>query len=179
MDKKTIGALDALKEQYLPLILTIIVIVLCLVISGLYNFDFSDPAYDKILDATINCTSILIGFVGVLIGVLFSIRYSKLIVTLFKQGADVKLKQYFLKSIISGVMLVVISAFLYLRYIQPINIAIRYLVTIWCGLLVYSGACYYRIIKLMIQIVFNHNEYDFNFSDTEDAKVARQKYTKH
>lgn len=171
--------IKALKEQYMPIVLFCVVTIASIIVAHYFDFTSYNDVFDNILDATINFNSIIIGFVGVLIGILFSLRDSHIVSLLFKHNKEQQLKRYFLEAIISGVVLLLFSAGLYLRNVYPINTIMCYLISIWCGLLVYSGACYYRIIMLMVNIVFIRDEdvINYDFSNSESAKEIQEAFS--
>ena len=81
-------------ESWLPLFVGLICAGVSLYIYQKINL--FDDNFDKLLDAIINFDSITIGFIGVLLGVLFSIRNTTLIEILFKHRTRDLLKKYFL-----------------------------------------------------------------------------------
>lgn len=161
-------------ERYLPIVLCVFFAVVYIVLSQWIHFDFKDAAYDKILDATINFTSIIIGFIGVLIGIIFSIRDSGIVNYLLSKNGDKKLKRYFLSAIAAGIALIVISTILYLRNEIFIDSVLRIFIAIWCGCMVYSIACYWRIISIMIQIIFLKDKKPINY-DFSNSKASQIK----
>lgn len=178
MSKKL--GIKALMEKYMPICLFFLVVICGIVLSVFFNFTFPADPYDKILDAIINFSSIIIGFMGVLIGILFSLRDSKVVSLLFKYNKERQLKRYFLESICVGIALLLFSMILYLREQYPIHSMAAYLIDIWCGLLFYSAACHYRIISLMIKIIFIKDEdiVDYDFSNSQAGMDAQNAFTK-
>ena len=169
----------ALKEQYMPIFLFCIVTIVSIVLTHCFDFTAYDHAYGNVLGAVINFDSIFIGSVVLLIVVLFSLRDSRIVSLIFKYNKEQLLKRHFLEAIISGVILLLFSACLYLRNVYPISTIMCYLISIWCGLLVYSGACYYRIIMLMVNIVFIRDEdvVNYDFSNSEYAKEVQEAFS--
>lgn len=117
--------------------------------------------FDKILDASINFSSILTGFIGALIAILFSIKDTDLMKYLFENTKKRILLHYFKNAILTGILIVVFSAILYLRT-KFINITIMGItintiilsVSIWIFLVVYFVLASYRIIDIMMTIIF-------------------------
>lgn len=179
MNMKRAIDIKALKEQYMPIVLFCVVTIASIIVAHYFDFTSYNDVFDNILDATINFNSIIIGFVGVLIGILFSLRDSHIVSLLFKHNKEQQLKRYFLEAIISGVVLLLFSAVLYLRAVYPMNMIVSYIVSIWCGLLVYSGASYYRIIQLMIKIIFIKDDdvVNYDFSNSESAKEIQEAFS--
>ncbi|MCI8520598.1 MAG: hypothetical protein HFE51_10495 [Clostridia bacterium] len=151
-------------EIYCPISIGIICFIISVFTIGKINVNVCTDTFDKVLDSVINFTSIIIGFIGVLIGILFSIRNSKLVKRLFKHKSREKLKQYFIESFVSGAFLIVLSIIMYLR--QNLIFGEYDLYTIifnlWIGFTVYTALSSYRIISIMIVIVFNEEEEEDN-----------------
>lgn len=83
-------------------------------ILQLFNVIALSQEISKILDAAITFSSIIVGFIGVLLAILFSLKDSTTIRRLFKTRAEGLLNRYFKESISSGFFLVAISSIMYL-----------------------------------------------------------------
>jgi hypothetical protein len=135
--------------------------------------------FDKILDASINFSSILTGFVGALIAILFSIKDTELMKYLFKYKKKNVLLHYFKNTVLSGIIIVIFSAILYLRN-NLININIvKFSISVWIFLIIYFILASYRIIDIMMIIIFkdpnstqNRTESD-KISSHDDEELKR------
>lgn len=97
-------------------------------------------------------------------GILYSIRSTKLLKKLFdyRENRDI-LKNYFKQCILSGIFLVAFTIFLYVRKYFILTILVIG-VFAWGFLLIYMFCCTYRIINIMMKIIF---EDDFEESQKE------------
>lgn len=160
MHKKNI---QSVKEQIYPIIIGIIFVIIGILL--LHYFDLpiksDNDVLNKIIDSVINFTSIIVGFIGVLVGILFSIRSSKLVTLLFRYNSRKKLKSYFKSAFICGMLLIFISIVMYAR----VEIALVFkdicsciseaLFIVWMFFIGNTMACCYRIINIMILILFS------------------------
>lgn len=132
--------------------------------------------FGKILDATVVFASIMVGFVGVLMGVLFSIRDADLIKLFFQSRGIKMLKRYFRENIISSIALVVLSIVLYLKNYLGCFDWIVY--TGWSYLLAFTLFSAVRIIHIIFHIVFAENDIeedeDVNIDGAAKEKLKEQ-----
>ncbi len=167
-------------EKWIPIILGIIAFFI-IYKNDKFNLNISTDTFDKLLDSIINFTSILIGFIGVLLGILFSIKNEDLVIKLFNHRSREKLKQYFVEAFIAGLFLISVSIVLYIRVdICILNIN-TLLYSLWGGLIIYTILCGIRIIRIMILIVFNKSIQDTEKKDTmatDEKKQLQEKYKK-
>lgn len=112
-----------------------------------------ETAFDSILSSIIGFSSVAIGFAGVLLAVLFSIKNdSAAIESLFECCKKERLKEYFKCNILSLMALILVSMLMYLRSFLP---CLSVFFSIWIFLLVFGLSSTYRLISLMMHIVFN------------------------
>lgn len=142
-------------EKWIPFAALIVITIVHRYIDTKYNIIITNETYDKILDAMITFFSIMLGFVGVLIGILFSIRNTKLVKMLFAHKSREKLKWYFSEAFLSGFLFIILSV---LMYAKNEVIFMNELVSFWVGLILYSLLCNCRIIKIIMNIVFFDEE---------------------
>lgn len=146
---------------------------------------------EKILDSTITFTSIIVGFVGALIGILFSIRDTDIINELFKKNERKILKKYFQWTVISGLLLVLISTILYLhnsiyKTYEFLNLNIRLIdiiFSLWAYLVGYFVLSTYRITDVMMYIIFKdpnlkNKEPDSIELEDKQKDDLKKRYTK-
>lgn len=165
-------------EQRGPICAAVIFTVITLYIR--HKFSLS-TGFDKVLDATVVFSSIMVGFIGVLMGVLFSIRDTELIKLFFKSRAVNVLKKYFYESIVSSISLVTFSIILYLRNHMSIFEILIY--GIWSFLLMFTFLSFVRIIHIIFHIVFSeetdeqNNEINMEESDKNEfrKRMSKQK----
>ena len=135
-------------------------------------------------------SSILVGFVGVLLGLLASIKDTPVVAKLFKQKEIGILKGYFSASIISGVMLVFFSIVLFLRdFIESLKLlgllnfsVYNLLVAVWFSLIIYVILSTWRIINIMMHILFSNREdidkVDSIVMDKNKARELQERFKK-
>ncbi len=159
-------------ERYGPWIFAFVGSLVSIPIFNKYSLE---AGFDKILDSSIMFSSIIVGFVGVLVGILFSLRDSELIQLFFEtrtRGRE-RLKLYFKQNIISGILLVVFSMLLYLRAHLGSCVQMLALIT-WTFLLVFVFFSTYRIIDIIMHILFSANDKNEN-QELEGIKMDNQK----
>jgi len=148
-------------ERYIPRILSCFSFIVAIIFLNFISLKVN-ATFEKILNSIITFSSIVVGFVGVLLAVLFSIRNTKVIKLLFEKKEKNILKRYFKHAIFGGFSLVGISAILYIgSYLDsafklPFNrITITELISsLWFALVIYVITSTYRIISIMMHIVF-------------------------
>lgn len=123
------------------------------------------PKFDTILGSAVTFSSIMIGFVGVLMGILFSIRNTELIDKFFNTVGRETLKHYFKQSIISGILLVICSMLMYLR--DGFNSLLGIGILLWAFLLIFMFFSTYRIINIVTYMIFD----DGNYYDSEQEAI--------
>lgn len=110
--------------------------------------------FEKILDSAIVFSSIIVGFMGALLGILYSMSDTRLLQRLFEyRECRGLLKSYFARCITSGIVLVAITIALYLKSYFFLT-ALVGAILIWGFLLTYTFACTYRIMNIMLHIIF-------------------------
>jgi len=127
-------------------------------------FPFASSAFDNVIGVIVTSTSILIGFIGVLLALLVGVRESALMVELFKIKDRGLLKKYFSSTIMSGFFLLILSILLYLRdwvnllYISESFYTYNLLVILWVSLIVYVVLVARRIVNIMMVILFKSDK---------------------
>lgn len=161
MKNLTKGNLGKFSEQAYPIVIAILsfLFILCS-LYGKENYNLlCKSVYDKILDSVISFMSVSIGFVGVLLGILFSIQDSKLVQNLFKHKSRGLLRQYFVESFVSGMIVIILSIIMYLRNSMSDKM-ITIFSCLWVSVVVWSCLSMCRIILLMINIIFLKDKQD-------------------
>lgn len=179
-------------EQWLPLIFAMIAVTITFIYLSNHDPLLGDE-FDNILNAVITFASICVGFLGVLMGILFSLG-SSISISLFLSRADKNgtIKEYFSRPIISGMLVVVMGILLYIRNglkMTIFTIKVPYtledcIIACWIGLITYLIAATYRIINAMMYVLFSHTEKDkelelekkSNKSNSNEVKELENKY---
>jgi len=172
-----------ISEKYFPCFLGGVAFISVIIVTLKINISIS--SFEKILDTTITLSSIIVGFVGVLLGLLFSIRNTEIVDLLFKRKSKYVLKSYFRNNILSGILLVLVSLALYFNeFIGRINIVVKYIVYgVWGFLLVYTIASAYRITDIIMFILFCDEENENSepepvIMDEERKRELKNRYSR-
>lgn len=158
--------INSLRERHLPWVSGIMTMLIVVCVYRGTVLEITD-AISRLLDAVITFTSVSVGFVGVLLGILFSVRDAPLIATLLGGDEPKKLTYgYFREAIVSGFVVIVLSAVLHL--LNPGNAIIvkwqlrlpptTIILAIWAGLAIYAFFASYRIMVLMMKALFRTGE---------------------
>lgn len=134
-------------DRNYPLALFLFALVATYFITKRHTIELAET-FVNVLNSTITWTSVLLGFLGVLLGILFSLQNTEMVQILFKHATRNTLKRYFCEGLLSGIFLVLISMVLFI-------IEHHALFSLWVGTVLYSLASAYRIISLMMQILFS------------------------
>lgn len=153
-------------ESYGPLIISAIGTMLIVYLLKrcskieLFGGDFNGT-FDRILDSSVVFASIIVGFSGVLMGILFSISERRIMKSFFRGYAKSKMKTYFGRNILAGLLLVFISLGLYMRDYFVDNMG-GSIALIWLFLLLYVLSSAYRIISIMMHVLFSLDDVNEN-----------------
>lgn len=175
-------------EQLYPQIYSI----LCVIIYFLLFKDCREYNFDNILNAVISFVSIMIGFIGALVTLIFSLLDTKIIQIIFgNEGYRTRLKNFFLCSCQSGFFILGLSIIFFVRQdifsvikrITPYEASVFFIEgfkSIWVYCLAYFILSSYRIISLMIRIVFEAPEPKKNDKKSVDLQIQnlRKKHEK-
>lgn len=174
-------------EKYGPVICGFVLAVLGYLFGENFNLTIDD--LEKIFNLVITITTVIIGFVGVLLGIIATIKDKPAIQRLWSisEGEARKtLKNYFMNSLHFGAVLIFYSIFLLIvlkiKYIENNNV-LRCLEVIWTFLCGYSIGSSYRVIRFVMIVLFSDNE-EINsnqykkFVDENKAKELQSKYAK-
>ncbi len=149
-------------EKLGPTFLFLCFLIVGVIVQKQYRFDYNNNLIN-LVDSIITFSAIIVGFVGVLLAVLFSIRNTEIISLLFERKEKKVLKGYFTSTILSGLFLVVISSLLFLKdYIDSVITAdmlglnfSNWIFAFWLALIAFLFGATYRIINIMMHIVFS------------------------
>lgn len=152
-----------IEEIYPYVIASITSIIAILVI--VFDIDIIDNV-DSILNAVISFTSILIGFIGALFALLFSLENNPIVKHIFKDTHYSKLiKKYFSSSISSGFLAIMFTLVLFFRATlysiidSTFSIYILDIIkVIWVFINTLFALQSYRVIHIIIKIAFRPYE---------------------
>lgn len=181
-------ALKKIIESYGPLLIsaigTLLIVYLLKKCSNieLFGGDFNGT-FDRILDSSVVFASIIVGFSGVLMGILFSISERRIMKSFFRGYAKSKMKTYFGRNILAGLLLVFISLGLYMRdyFMDNMGGGIAF---VWLFLLLYVLSSAYRIISIMMHVLFSLDDDNENAEpkavrmDSSQAADLEKKYAR-
>ncbi len=112
--------------------------------------------FNEILQAAIVFASIIIGFTGVLMSILYSLSDRKAMEEFMSTAEYQLLKSYFKKCVFVGLLLVFISMALFIRHTYPNYFVI--ILFVWVFLLGYTFTGFYRIIQIIFSIAFTNDD---------------------
>ncbi|MEK8129482.1 hypothetical protein WMW72_16370 [Paenibacillus filicis] len=137
-------------DNYYPVIFSTAIMV------GLWyvGFDVSANNVEKVLDASINFSSILIGFIGVMLGLLISIKDAAIVTLIFSSVQKDTIFKHLKYSIYTGFLTVLSVAALYV-HIKNITLTSHILFELWLFFALNLIISSYRIIDLLMYILSN------------------------
>lgn len=162
--------------------------ILSSIMYGLFKFNIKDDI-GTILNAIISFSSIILGFIGVLLALMFSLNDNPIVKYIFENSHYKKLmKRYFKVSITSGFISIALTVLMFLRItIMNIDISfvnmklIIYILKIgWVFFAVYFPLSSYRLISIILKIAFIQNQsdetinQDMDFDQEKDIKEMRE-----
>lgn len=148
----------------IPYVISIVLVV----IAYLYNWSSNVSNFEKILDSVITFSSIIIGFLGALLGILFTVKDTQLVKDLFKEHRST-LRYYFNEALITGFILIVLSAVFYIFKDKETDY-VRYLFCTWIGFVSLFVCSSYRLISNLMSLLFNSDKIKENNDFTEEQK---------
>lgn len=145
-------------EAYGPRVLAFMAIILSVLVDCYYIVDIN--SLNNLITAVITATSIIVGFIGVLAGIIATIRDEsnfQIFLNINNGAFRKRLERYFIKAILSASMVIIISFLLYFKNIvcEFHEYLFHFIGFIWIGLVAYMGASSLRIILFIIQILFS------------------------
>ena len=170
-------------EKWYPFIISLMIVIIYLLFSPVLTFD----NLDGILNAIISFTSILLGFIGVLIALIFSLLNLSIVGNIFKSDFHRELMHlYFRRCIQSGFVLIGFTVLLFFRNtithylcfkLFECDISVLYIVkVIWLFLTPYFSLTSYRIITIVLHAAFvPYEEEKPDKNDTKHNNI-RDKY---
>lgn len=161
-------------EQWYPFVIGVLITG---IIFTLDIFPDKIVINNYVLNAIVSLTSILLGFLGVFIALIFSIMNFQVVEIVFKEEHfRIRLRNFFMRACRSGFCLLFSTIMLYFdnsiykfASIQILNMKItlysiiKYL---WCFLIIYFCLSTYQVISIVIKMAFTEKKKN----DKEDAQ---------
>lgn len=147
-----------------------IVSVLLLVIAYFLDWSYKIEKFDKVLDSIITFSSIIIGFLGALLGILITIRDTGIMKKIYSKNIYKKeLKFYFYETIIIGFIVIVLTTIMYLVMGQEykINIIIFYA---WLFVATLFFISSFNLILKLMSILFKSDIQEDEEQESNDCK---------
>lgn len=141
------------KKEWIPHLIPWLVSICIVALSLRLGFSYSLDKFEKVLDSFIPFSSIMVGFLATLLGILMTIRNTPIMKTIEKEKQLPVLKHYFVEPIACGFAVVIMSTVLQLLLTSE-ELWVQYFFAIWlffCCLFVISS---YRVIRLLLEILF-------------------------
>lgn len=177
---------EFLIEKYGPIILGIVFAIIGYIFCIKYNLSIDD--LEKIFNLVITMTTVILGFIGVLLGIIATIKEKPEIKRFWEiNNGDARktLKSYFMKSLHVGIFLIFYSiGLLVLIKVKGFEQGfLRVLQVFWCCICGYSLGCSYRVINFVMLVLFSENseikkQGPINKVGKEREKQLREKYSK-
>lgn len=134
-----------------------LLIGLIILISVVYfDIDYSINKYEKVLDSTITFSSIVIGFLAALLGILVSIKDSDIVKTIFDSVEKGTLKYFFYETFFLGFSVVISSGSMYVLTGYQFQVTL-YFFYVWVFLTFTFFLSTFRIVTLLLSILFRTN----------------------
>lgn len=140
-------------ECFLPIVFTAVATVLLIH----YGFNPKLNRFDKIVDGSITFASIIAGFLAAMLGILVSIKESKIVKAIFQSRTKRLLAFYFSESIFLGFLVVGFAGALYL-VMDVDGLKTTVVFVTWTVLLFWFLASSLRIIFVMLLVLFYDEE---------------------
>lgn len=163
---------------FLPLFLG----VLCSVLNLKYFIvTVSLPGLENIIDSIINYTSIIIGVLTALFGIVVTLTDKDIMIKLQKNNDDKTILKYGIETLLSNFFLLVFSIVMQslIRFVTPVQY-IDQIISVWLGIIVFSLTSSIRTIYFLLMISFQQNDNskrpktNYTLSDAERKKLREE-----
>lgn len=168
-------------EKYLPFVASIFTFSMSIWIDKTFTID--EQSFINCNTAIITAMSIIIGFVGVLIGIISTLRETREFKNFlsYNEGAAAnRLKKYFIRTIICGTITLLISPTLFfIKLYDQIScftyVNLIHIVTpLFLALFSYSIFSTGRIFLFMIEVLFFHSQITDDYELKSDNRSMTQ-----
>lgn len=135
-------------------------LIITIILFFILDYDLLYKEYDNLLNGTITFASIVIGFLGALLGILLSIKDAEIVQEVFSDTKKEYLVMYFKHSLITGTIFIILSCILYYGEHMTDTLIIKsisldqILILSWFFIFTFFILSSYRIISIMMRIVF-------------------------
>ncbi|MFD1708930.1 hypothetical protein ACFSCZ_19895 [Siminovitchia sediminis] len=144
----------------------------CLVSGILFwlNIDYRIPNFEKVLDNATIFSSIVVGFLGALLGILVSIKDAEIVATIFETEEKHTLKSYFNETFLLGIIVVLFSSLMQvLRSYENSTTLIMF--HLWVLISIWFIPSTYRIVNILMSVFFKVNNSKSRPED-DDSKLT-------
>lgn len=146
---------ESLWEAWYPFVISFVLVLVSLVTP----FNAGTPHVDKMIDASINLASIVLGLLGALLGILISIKDSSLIAYIFSSVHQHTIYRYVRHSIFGAFLTIAFAAVSYVFVGDSSRIStlsqIIFFLWLFFGLFLLTSS--YRIIDILMYLLANKN----------------------
>ena len=186
MKSEKTNSKKAIFERNYPILFSITTVTVMLYVFVKYPIELGNEIKD-VVNNLIVFVSIIIGFLGVLLGVLLSLRNEKIVLALFEMEAKETLKYYFTMPLVSGTGSVLFGCTIFFRdvidaFIQSVY---GYLAVSECIIVIWMFFTFYmlfstcRLVSIMFELVFSDGKMQERESVVEDKERAKELENKY
>lgn len=147
--------------------------LIALLLAYLLGFTHTIENFDKMLDAVLTFSSIILGFLAALLGILITIRDTSIIKSLFSNGYKGAIKRAFIEPLTSGLAVVLLTTTFYL-YLNVNTFTINIIFYTWLFVLCFFVLTSYRLISILIRILFKSDLERVSEADENERKTSDQ-----
>lgn len=186
MKSEKTNSKKAIFERNYPIIFSITIVTVMLYVFVKCPIELGNEI-ENVVNNLIVFVSIIIGFLGVLLSVLLSLRNEKIVLALFEMEAKETLKYYFTMPLVSGTGSVLFGCTIFFR--DAIDAFIPsvcgYLTVSECIIVVWMFFTFYmlfstsRLVSIMFELVFSDGKIQERESVVEDKKRAKELENKY
>jgi hypothetical protein len=130
--------------------------LLMLWLSIEFNFSYKVKNFDKVLDGSITFSSIVVGFLGALLGILVSIKDSNIVKAIFETKEKYTLRLYFNETFIIGFAVVILSCTMHVIREYP-SLWTNRIFYFWIIAVTWFLPSTYRIVSILMAVFFKTN----------------------
>lgn len=148
-------------EKYYPKIFVLCTLAMCYIFRDYLCLNLANKL-DKLFNATLTLSGIFLGFIGVMYGVLLSLKDSKVMELLSKYNGIDDLKKYIREAFIAD-LIALFGSLIYLIFTPQCYV--NAIIYINLAITIYMIATSYRMIRLLSQLVdtsYGENNPRFN-----------------
>lgn len=121
------------------------------------NIDYKIPNFEKVLDNATIFSSIVVGFLGALLGILVSIKDTEIVTAIFETEEKSTLKSYFNETFLLGIVVVLCSSVMQVLRSQE-SITTLIIFHIWALISFWFIPSTYRIVNILMSVFFKTND---------------------